>query len=107
MKKLRRKGLPTWGRRTPFSRPSIGPTTIGALRSRQRLADDFHWRPARCAFDRSFRLEEKRTVSNDWVVRYDNRLLQLERQSHRPPARARCVSMKRSMASWRFGIAIA
>ena len=34
-----------------------------------------------------FRLQETRTVSNDWVVRYDNRLLQLERQSGRPPAR--------------------
>jgi hypothetical protein len=33
-----------------------------------------------------FRLEEKRTVSNDWVVRYDNRFFQLERQSGRPPA---------------------
>jgi hypothetical protein len=38
--------------------------------------------------DQVFRLEEKRTVSNDWVVRYDNRLLQLERQSGRPPARS-------------------
>jgi hypothetical protein len=38
--------------------------------------------------DQVFRLEQKRTVSNDWVVRYDNRLLQLERQSGRPPARS-------------------
>jgi len=38
--------------------------------------------------DQVFRLEEKRSVSNDWVVRYDNRLLQLERQSGHPPARA-------------------
>ena len=37
--------------------------------------------------DTVFRLEEKRIVSNDWVVRYDNRVLQLERQSGRPPAR--------------------
>jgi hypothetical protein len=35
-----------------------------------------------------FRLQETRTVSNDWVVRYDNRRLQLARQSHRPPARS-------------------
>jgi hypothetical protein len=39
------------------------------------------------SLDQVFRLEQKRTVSNDWVVRYDNRLLQLERQSGRPPAR--------------------
>jgi hypothetical protein len=33
-------------------------------------------------------LEEKRTVSNDWVVRYANRWFQLERQSGQPPARS-------------------
>jgi transposase len=51
--------------------------------------DDFHLTvPRGVPLDKVFRLEEKRTVSNDWVVRYDNRLLQLERQSHRPPARS-------------------
>jgi hypothetical protein len=52
-------------------------------------AEDFHQAvPRGVRLDQVFRLEEKRTVSNDWVVRYDNRLLQLERQSHRPPARS-------------------
>jgi transposase len=52
-------------------------------------ADDFHVAvPRGVRLDQVFRLEEKRTVSNDWVVRYDNRLLQLERQSPRPPARS-------------------
>jgi transposase len=51
-------------------------------------ADDFHVTLSRgVQLDQVFRLEEPRTVSNDWVVRYDNRLLQLERQSGRPPAR--------------------
>jgi transposase len=51
-------------------------------------ADDFHLAvPRGVRLDQVFRLEEKRTVSNDWVVRYDNRLFQLERQSDRPPAR--------------------
>jgi hypothetical protein len=27
-------------------------------------------------------------VSNDWVVRYDSRLFQIDRHSQRPPARA-------------------
>jgi hypothetical protein len=35
-----------------------------------------------------FRLEAKRSVSNDWVVQYDTRRLQLERQSGHPPARS-------------------
>jgi transposase len=52
-------------------------------------ADDFHVAvPRGVQLDTVFRLEETRTVSNDWVVRYDNRLLQIERQSHRPPARS-------------------
>jgi hypothetical protein len=38
--------------------------------------------------DAIFRLEESRTVSNDWVVRYDNRLFQLERESGHAPARS-------------------
>lgn len=51
--------------------------------------EDFHVPvPRRVSLDQVFRLEQKRTVSNDWVVRYDNRLLQLERQSGRPPARS-------------------
>jgi hypothetical protein len=52
-------------------------------------ADDFHVAvPRGLRLDQVFRLEETRTVSNDWVVRYDNRYLQIERQSDRPPARA-------------------
>jgi hypothetical protein len=51
--------------------------------------EDFHRAvPRRGSLDHIFRLEEPRTVSNDWVVRYDNRLLQLERQSGHPPARS-------------------
>jgi transposase len=52
-------------------------------------AEDFHVAvPRRVRLDQVFRLEETRTVGNDWVVRYDNRFLQLARQSDRPPARS-------------------
>jgi hypothetical protein len=51
--------------------------------------DDFHVAiPRRVRLDAIFRLEETRTVSNDWVVRYDNRYFQLARHSQRPPARS-------------------
>src|SRR5262245_33983603 len=51
--------------------------------------DDFHVAiPRGLRLERVFRLEETRTVSNDWVVRYANRFFQIERQSQRPPARA-------------------
>jgi hypothetical protein len=52
-------------------------------------ADDCHVSvPRGIRLDHVFRLEETRPLSNDWVVRYDNRFFQVERQSHYPPARA-------------------
>jgi transposase len=51
--------------------------------------DDFHRAvPPRLSLDQVFRLEQTRTVSNDWVVRYANRYFQLARQSPLPPARS-------------------
>ena len=52
-------------------------------------AEDFHRRtPSRVALDRVFQLEETRVLSNDWVIRYDTRYLQVARQSHQAPARS-------------------
>jgi transposase len=45
-------------------------------------ADYHRRRPTARQLDEVFCLEEERVVSEDWVVRYKNRLLQLERQSH-------------------------
>ena len=51
--------------------------------------DDFHVAiPRGVSLAAVFRLEEIRTVSNDWVVRYANRHFQLARQSPHPPARS-------------------
>ena len=45
--------------------------------------EDYHRRTPRGAeLDRIFRLESERTVSENWVVRYDNRFFQLEPGSH-------------------------
>ena len=53
-------------------------------------ADYHRRRPTPRQLDEVFWLEEERVVSEDWVVRYHNRLLQLERQSrHWAPARSR------------------
>ena len=47
------------------------------------------WRAAAAELDRIFRLESERTVSEDWVVRYENRYFQLQPQScHYAPARS-------------------
>ena len=55
-------------------------------------ADYHRQRPTARQLDEIFWLEEERVVSEDWVVRYQNRLLQLERQSqHWAPAKSRVV----------------
>ncbi len=42
--------------------------------------------------DKVFRLESERTISDDWVVRYENRFFQLEPQSqHYAPARGQVM----------------
>jgi len=52
-------------------------------------ADYHRQRPTARQLDRVFWLEEERMVSEDWVVRYKNKLLQLERQSqHWAPAKS-------------------
>jgi transposase len=55
-------------------------------------ADYHRRRPTARQLDEVFWLEEERVVSEDWVVRYNNRLLQLERKSqHWAPAKSRVL----------------
>ena len=56
-------------------------------------AADYHRRrPTARPLDKVFWLEEERVVSADWVVRYNNRWLQWERQSqHWAPAKSRVL----------------
>ena len=55
-------------------------------------ADYHRRRPTARQLDEVFWLEEERVVSEDWVVRYNNRCLQLERQSqHWAPAKSRVL----------------
>ena len=64
---LRQHYLPDHNRR--FSRAPVSP-------------EDYHRnRPRKAELDAIFRLEEPRTISNDWVVQYQGRLLQIERES--------------------------
>jgi hypothetical protein len=53
-------------------------------------SQDYH-RPAPSAreLEQVFCLETERSISNDWVVRYENRYLQLERTSDYPPRQAK------------------
>ena len=55
--------------------------------------EDYHRRmPRKVELDRIFCLESERTIYNDWVVRYNNRFFQIERQSrHYAPARGKVL----------------
>jgi transposase len=69
-----------------FSRPAAAP-------------DDMHRRaPTARQLDHLFHLETRRAVGDDWIVRYHNRALQLERQSGHAPAHSTVT-----VCEWRDG----
>jgi transposase/head-tail adaptor len=89
VKKLRRKGIADVEAANAFLEREYWADHNRRFAQAAASTDDFHVAgPRPVQLDQVFRLEEKRTVSNDWVVRYDNRSLQIERQSGRPPARS-------------------
>jgi hypothetical protein len=89
VKKLRRKRIADVGAANAFLDADYWADHNRRFAQPPTSPDDFHVAvPRGMRLDQVFRLEETRTVSNDWVVRYDNRYLQIERQSHRPPARS-------------------
>jgi len=60
-----------------FARPSAEP-------------EDYHRKaPLARELEQVFCLETERSISNDWVVRYENRYFQLERSSDYPPRQAK------------------
>jgi transposase len=89
VKKLRRKGIADLDAANAFLEAEYWVEHNDRFARPPLSADDFHVAiPRGVRLDAVFRLQDTRTVSNDWVVRYDNRYFQIERQSHRPPARA-------------------
>ena len=88
VKKLRRKGIGEVAAANAFLEAEYWADHNQRFAQPPASPDNFHRAlPRGISLDQVFRLEETRTVSNDWVVRYANRHFQLERQSHQPPAR--------------------
>ena len=89
MKKLRRKGIADIETANTFLATEYWADHHERFGQAAASSDDFHVaRPSGLRLDTVFRLEEERTVSNDWVVRYNNRFFQLARQSGQAPARS-------------------
>ena len=89
VKKLRRLGITDDQAANQFLETTYWPAHNARFAQAPSAATDFHRRcPSARVLDRVFRLQATRTVGQDWVVRYRNRLFQLARQSGYAPARS-------------------
>ncbi len=89
VKKLRRRGIAEVAAANAFLEAEYWADHNRRFARPPMSSDDFHIGvPRGVSLTAIFRLEDTRTVSNDWVVRYANRHFQLERQSQHPPARS-------------------
>lgn len=87
IKKLRLRQIRTWEEANRYLRQSYLPDHHRRFRREPAEREDYHRRsPSPAELDSMFRLEEERTMSNDWVVRYQGRFLQIERESRYAPA---------------------
>jgi transposase len=93
VKKLRRKEISSHQQANVFLENEYLPEHNGRFARPPAKPEDYHRRAPRAAqLDRIFRLESLRTIYNDWVVRYENRFFQLQRQSrHYAPARSQVL----------------
>ena len=93
VKKLRRKEITSHQQANVFLENEYLQEHNGRFARPPAKPEDYHRRAPRAAqLDRIFRLESPRTIYNDWVVRYENRFFQLQRQSrHYAPARSQVL----------------
>lgn len=88
VKKLRLAGICDYEAANRYLRRQYWPQHNRRFAVAPAEAVDFHEPvPAGVNLDEVFSLEYERTVSNDWVVRYENRFLQIETPQVRPGAK--------------------
>ena len=89
IKKLRRGGVTTYTDANQFVAGGYLTEHNARFARPPASPEDFHRpRRSRARLEQVFVVQETRALSNDWVVRYRNRMLQLERPSRRMPARS-------------------
>lgn len=87
IKKLRLGKIATVEAANQFLQQRYLPDHNRRFRREPAQPDDYHHKaPGKRELDAIFRLEEQRTISNDWVVRYQGRFLQVQRESRHAPA---------------------
>ena len=93
VKKLRRKEIATHEAANVYLEREYLPEHNRRFARTAARPEDYHRRAPRAAeLDRIFRLENERVVSDDWVVRCDNRFFQLQRRGrHYPPTQGKVL----------------
>ncbi len=93
VKKLRLAGIGSYEEANRYVETSYLEEHNGRFRRNASSDADFHRKPpTKAELDAAFCLERERVVSSDWVVSYEGKLLQLERQSrHHAPARSKVL----------------
>jgi hypothetical protein len=85
VKKLRRKQISSHAQANVYLERDYLPEHNRRFARVAAKPEDYHRRaPRAAALDRIFRLERERTISEDWVVRYENRFFQLENGHYAP-----------------------
>jgi transposase len=91
VKKLRRKKIRDHEAANEYLKEEYLPDHNRRFTHAAASPEDYHHKkPSRAALDEVFRLETERVIGNDWVVRYENRFLQVNRQgNHQAPAKGK------------------
>ena len=84
IKKMRRKKIRTHEQANVYLQQEYLPEHNERFRRAAAEAENYHRRtPSAAQLREVFRLETERIIGNDWVVRYDNRLFQVQAQSRK------------------------
>ena len=90
IKKLRLKGISSQDEANRYLRERYWADHNKRFGRTAAEPEDYHLKaPGKRELDAIFRLEYERVISNDWVVRYENRWLQIQRESRYAPAGTR------------------
>ncbi len=93
IKKMRRKKIGTHEQANLYLQQEYLPEHNQRFRCAAAEVEDYHRRaPSAGELREVFRLESERIIGNDWVVRYENRLFQVQAQSRKyAPAQGKVV----------------
>lgn len=93
VKKMRRKNIQSYAAANEYLEGEYLPDHNRRFARPAASPEDYHRStPSRKELDEVFHLEESRVIGNDWVVRYQNRFLQVKRQARNyAPAKGKVV----------------